>query len=423
LDVWLPYGRTEVCVRIPARNLLGVISPKEMAGAPNPTAEIEKALHEPIGTPRLSEIAKPGDRVAIVVDDKTRAAPSHLMVPPILRELERAGVREEDVTIIFACGGHDVVTREEMGRLVGEEIIRRVNAISHDCRAEDQVYLGTTRFGTPVYVNRTFAEADVKILTGDVELHYFAGYGGGRKSVLPGVSAKETIERNHRMILQPNARAGVLEGNPVHEDMMEAARLAGVDFILNVVMNSRREVVRAFAGDLEKAFYEGVRLVDEMYKVPIHRRADIVVVSAGGYPFDINLYQAYKGIDAALNAVKRNGIIILTAECPEGYGNQTFYEWMSRFKGVKELERQIKRKLAMGGHKAYFLRRALKRATIYLVSVMPDYYAVNVFGFRTAKAVNDAFNEALSQAGRNAKVWVIPHGHSTLPVLTPTSSG
>ena len=417
VDVWLPYGKTEVCARIPTRNFLGTIEPKEKPGVTDPQAEIERALREPLGVHRLNEIAKPGDRTVIVVDDATRATPSHLMVPPILDELNGAGVKDEDVTIIFACGSHRAVEPEEMKKLVGEDTLKRVKAISHDCKSKDQVYLGKTSLGTKVYVNKTFAEADVRVLTGDVGFHYFAGYGGGRKSLLSGISSFETIQRNHAMLLHPKAKMGVLEGNPVHEDMMEAAKLAKVNFILNIVTNSKQELVRAFAGDLEQAFYEGVKLVDEMYKVPIERRADIVVVSPGGNPFDINLYQACKGVISVLETVKRGGVIVLVAECPEGHGNDVFYEWMMKFKSLEEMEREIKRRFLLGGHKAYYLTKALQRVQIILVSIMPDYLAINVFRLKTARAVNDALGQAFDIAGKNARVWAMPLGNTTLPVM------
>lgn len=417
VDVWLPYGKTEVCARIPTRNFLGAIEPKEKPGAADPRAEIERALREPIGAKQLNEIVKPGDRAVIVVDDATRATPSQLMVPPILDELNKAGVKDEDVTIIFACGAHRAVDPEEMEKLVGKDALKRVKATSHDYKSEDQVYLGKTRFGTKVYVNKTFAQADVRILTGDVGLHYFAGYGGGRKSLLPGISSLETLQKNHALFLRPKAKMGVLEGNPVHEDMMEAAKLAKVDFILNVVQNSRQELVGAFAGDLEQAFFEGKKLVDEIYKVSIERRADIVVVSPGGHPFDIDLYQACKGVIGALEAVKRRGIVILVAECPEGHGNDVFSDWMMRFKSLEQMEKDIKKRFLLGGHKAYYLTKALQKAHIILVSIMPDYQAVNVFRLKTARAINDAMRQAFDISGKNAKVWAMPHGNTTLPVM------
>ena len=416
VDVWLPYGKTEVCARLPAQNFLGLIEPKEKQGVSDAKAEVERALKEPINSKRLIEIVKPEHQVAIVVDDATRPAPSHLMVPPLLGELNSAGVKGENITIIFGCGTHRAVTQEEAVQLLGEAVLKRVKAISHDCRAKDLVYVGTTRtYGTKVYLNRVFAEADVKILTGDIGFHYYAGYGGGRKSVLPGVAGEETIKHNHAMLLHPDSKTGVLNGNPIHEDMVEAARLAKVDFILNVVCNSKGDVVRAFAGDLEQAFLEGVKLVDEMYRVPVNRKADIVVVSPGGHPADVNLFQAYKGIDGALEIVKRGGVIVLVAECPEGHGNQVFYDWMVRFDDLKAVEREVKRNFVLGGHKAYYLLKALQKVQIILVSTMPDYYATNIFKLKTARGVNDALNEAFRTVGKNAKVWVMPYGNFTLP--------
>jgi nickel-dependent lactate racemase len=417
VDVWLPYGKTEACARIPTKNYLGTVEPKEKPGVTDAQAEVERALSEPVGTRRLSEIAGPGKTAVIVVDDVTRATPSHLMVPPLLDELVKSGVKEEDITVLFACASHRAVRQDEMAELLGDEILQRVRAVSHDCRSEDNIHLGETSFGTKVYVNKLFAEANVKILTGDVGLHYYAGYGGGRKSVLPGVSGAETILHNHAMLLDAKARTGVLEGNPVHEDMIEGAKLAKVDFILNIVVNSKRELVRAFAGDMEQAFYEGVKLVDAMYKVPIERRADIVVVSPGGHPLDIDLYQAYKAVDNALKAVKRRGVMVLVAECPEGHGNEVFYEWMTRFKSQKEMEKEIKKRFRLGGHKAYYLMKALKTTRIFLVSTMPDYYAVNAFRLKTAKAVNDAMMGAFDIAGKNSKIWTMPYGNLTLPIM------
>jgi nickel-dependent lactate racemase len=416
VDVWLPYGKSDVCVRVPARHLLGSIEPKETPGAPDASAEVERALKEPIGTKRLSEIGNTDSKVAIVVDDMTRHAPTLLMLPPVLAELNAAGVKDESVTVIFGCGTHRAVKPEEAARLIGEEALRRVKAVSHDCKAQDLVYVGTTKkHGNKVLLNRIFAEADVKVLLGDVGFHYYAGYGGGRKSVMPAISCEETIRHNHAMLLNANARTGVLEGNPVHEDMTEAARLAKVDFILNVVTNSKGEIVKAFAGDLEQAFLEAVKLVDEMYRVTVDRRADIVVVSSGGYPADMNLYQAYKALDNALEVVKRNGVIILVAECPEGHGNKVFYDWMARFDEPKPVEREIKRNFVLGGHKAYYLLKALQNHQILLVSSLPDYYASNIFKLKTARAVNDALGEALKLAGSQARVWVMPHGNHTLP--------
>jgi len=418
VDVWVPYGKTEICARIPTRNYLGNIEPKEKEGLKDPKAEVARALNEPIGSKRLSELIKPGNKIAVVVNDHTRSTPTHLIIPPLLEELNKAGIADTEITIIFGCGSHRSPTANEQKAILGEEILHRTKTVSHDCKAKDHVYMGRTSIhGNKVYVNKVFAEADFRILTNNIELHYYAGYGGGRKSVLPAVSAEETIQYNHAMILNPKARTGVLEGNPVHEDMVEAARLAKADFIVNVVTNSRNEIVKAFAGDIEQAFYEGVKLVDEMYKVPIERRADIVIASSGGHPHDINLYQAHKGVENAQDAVKRGGVIIWVAECPDGHGDELFYEWMVKFKDPKELEAEVKRHFRLGGHKAYYLNRTLQRIQIILVSTLPDYYAVGAFRLRTARALNDALRDAFDMVGKDARVLVMPHGNITLPIV------
>jgi nickel-dependent lactate racemase len=338
------------------------------------------------------------------------------MLLPVLSELNAAGVKDENVTVIFGCGTHRAVTDEEARRLLGEEVCKRVKAVSHDCRATDLVHVGNTKMhGNKVYLNRVFAEADVKILLGDVGFHYYAGYGGGRKSVLPAVAGEETIKHNHAMLLNPNARTGILAGNPVHEDMTEAARLAKVDFIVNTVSNNKCEIVKAFAGDAEQAFMEAVKAVDEMYRVSVDRRADIVVASPGGYPADMNLFQAYKALDNALAIVKRGGVLVLVAECAEGHGNQVFYDWMARLGDLKAVEREIKRNFVLGGHKAYYLLKALQNHQIILVSSLPDYYAMNIFKVKTARAVNDALTEAFKTAGSSARVWAMPYGNYILP--------
>ncbi len=418
VDVWIPYGKTDVCVRVPARNLLGTIEPSDRQGVADAKAEVERALKEPIGSNRLYEIAKPECKVAIVVDDATRKAPSEIMLLPVLAELNAAGVKDQNVTVIFGCGTHRAVKPEEATVLIGTEVLKRVKTVSHDCRATDLVQIGTTKtHGNKVLVNRVFAEADVKVLLGDVGFHYYAGYGGGRKSGLPAVSGEETIKHNHALLLHANARSGCLEDNPVHRDMTEAARLAKVDFIVNVVENKKGEIVKAFAGDLEQAFLEAVRLVDEMYRVTVDRRADVLVVSAGGTPADMNLYQAYKALDNVLDAVKRGGVIILVAECPEGHGNQVFYDWMNRLGDLKNVEHEIKRNFVLGGHKAYYLLKALQNHEIILVSSLPDYYATSIFKLKTARAVNDALAEALRIAGSASRVWAVPQGSYTLPVF------
>jgi nickel-dependent lactate racemase len=416
VDVWLPYGKTDVCVRVPVRNLLGSITPIQKPVVADSTAEVERAIKEPIGTRLLSEIAKPEDKVAILVDDAVSKDLTEIMMLSVLAELNAAGVKDENVTVVFGCDTKGLVKPKEAAAFFGDELLNRVQIVTHDIKAKDLVYVGTTKsYGNKIFLNHVFAEANVKILLGEVKLHYYAGYEGGRKSVITKVSGEETVQYNSAMMLNSAAKAGVLTGNPVHEDMSEAARLAKVDFIVNIVRNSKGELVQVFAGDLDAAFLEAVKLVDEMYKVTVDRRADIVVVSAGGNFADANLDQAYIAVDNASDVVKRGGVIILVAECSEGHGNQVFYDWMSRLTDLKSTEKEIKRNFAIGGYKAYYLLKTLQSHKIILVSSLPDYYANNVFKLKTARAVNDALTEAFKIAGSTSRVWTVPFGSYTLP--------
>lgn len=419
--VKLAYGKTELSIDIPDKNFMMTAWPKEIPGSADPIAEIERALKNPIGKPKLSELAKPNHKVAIVVDDATRPAPSHLMLPPILKELHNVGVRKENITIIFATGTHRDVTKEEAVKLLGKDIAEKYKWINHNCDADDLVYKGKTSFGTPVYINRIYDEADLKILTGDITLHYYAGFGGGRKSVLPGVSGRKTIQHNHAMLFDPNSRAGIHIGNPVSEDMTEAARLAGVDFILNVVLNSKKEIVKAYAGDFDLAFVEGIKLVEKMYIVKTNEPADITIASPGGHPFDINLYQAHKAIYFAEQATRKNGYLVILAECPDGIGSKIFEQWMnehSQFSVDEALRRitdKLKENFVLGGHKAYYLTRTTANYKLYLKSSLDPEMLRNVYRINPIDNPQEILNEILDN-NPDYKVLVLPFGNETLPV-------
>lgn len=416
VEAWLPYGRTEVAARIPDENSLDIIDVKERVGVKDLVKEVEAALEDPVESSRLDEIVKSEDTVAIVVDDKTSGSPTRLILSGLLKSLGQAGVRDENITVIFGCGAHSM-TGEEGVAIIGDDVGRRIKIEIHDCHAEDLKYVGETSFGTTVSVNKTFMDSDIRILTGNVAPHYFAGYSGGRTNVLPAIVGIETIRHNHAFLLNPQARRGNLDGNPVHLDMEEALQLVDVDFAVNVVLNPQRDVVRAFAGDVSNVFSEGVRLVNEMCKVNVEAPADIVIVSPGGSPLDNDLYTAYEGVESALSVVKDKGVVVLVAECLEGYAIKAFHDWMIKFNSLSSIRRAVKRKFVWGGDAAYYLRKALGRVKIILVSIMPDYYATGVFKLKTAKTVNSALKSALRMTGRKSSILVLPHGSSTLPIM------
>ncbi|MEM2145205.1 MAG: nickel-dependent lactate racemase, partial [Candidatus Jordarchaeaceae archaeon] len=326
---------------------------------------------------------------------------------------KREGISTDNINIIFGCGTHRKVKEQEAKNLLGEEIAEEIEWTSHNCEAEDLIYIGTTSRGTRVAINPLVAKADLKILTGDICYHFFAGYGGGRKSLLPGVASKEAIIKNHSMITDPKSEIGVLEGNPIHEDMMEGAKFAHPNIIVNTVQNTEKEVIGVFCGELESAFMEGVKFLDKIYRVKSDK-ADIVIVSAGGYPKDIDLYQAYKAIHNALPVVNKNGVIIFVAECREGAGNQVFEEWMKKYNTVEQMKKQLEENFLMGAHKAYYLTKALQKVKMYMITEIPPKELEKVYKIIPVKSVEEAIEDSFNTVTKNAKVKVIPYGSSIL---------
>lgn len=412
--VSLKFGTGEVRLEIPEENLVGIIEPRERPAVPDPVAEVRRALAEPIGSPRLSQMALRGRRVAIMVSDITRPSPTSILLPPLLDELMAAGVRPEDVTIVFGMGIHRPHTPEEQRSLVGDGVFARFRCVD-SCQLE-AVVLGHTSRGTPIEVVRPVAEADVRIATGNIEFHYFVGYTGGAKAFMPGASTRRAIEHNHAMQLEPGAGPGRLEGNPVREDIDEFGARLGIHFILNAVLNSKKQMVACVAGDFIKAHRAGCRIVDDMYKVPIPELADVVLASAGGHPKDINVYQAQKALDNACWAVKPGGIIILVASCREGFGEATFERWMMEARTAQDLIERLKAGFVLGGHKAAAIARVLQKARVWLVSDLPPGLG-RVLMFEPFGSVQQAWQEALAQKGPALRAIVMPYAGSTLPVL------
>lgn len=417
MEIELPYGKKMLKVDVPARNLLAVLKPKGYKQNKSPDELIKSALRNPIGTKRLSEIIaekKKKDSVVIVVDDHTRPCPTDKIIPPLLEELYSAGVKDENILIIFATGSHRSTKPEEAERILGKEVAQRIKYISNDSWGDDFVDVGTTKRGTHVFVKKAYVDADVKILTGDVEIHYFAGFGGGRKSILPGIAKYSTIQDNYkRNFFDPNAKPAKLDGNPMYENMTEAAKLAGVDFTINVVQDDYG-IVGAFAGDFDIVLRKGASLVEKIYKAEAPSKADIVITSANGAPHDIDLYQAYKALHLALDVVKERGAIILVAECPDGAGNRNYDEWMKKYKTKEEMKAELEKEFNIGGHKAYYNHLALEKATLFLVSAMPKEDVEKVFLFKYAPTPQAALEEAFNLYGRDSKVLVVPHGSTTL---------
>lgn len=412
----LPYGETTVRAEVPDGNVLGVLLPRERKAERTIEESVFQALKNPVGDFRgLNEVGI-CDRIVIVVDDHTRPLPSGKILPVLLSELEKSGVGRERVRVFFATGTHRDVTIEDALKLIGA-LAERVEWVSNG-RGVDGKFecVGETSRGNEVKVNEKFLEGDFRIIVSDVEYHYFAGYGGGRKSILPGVSSYQTVQFNHCLMFDERARAGVLDGNPVHMDMLEAAKLAGVDFTLQVVLNSRKEIVHASSGGLIEPFMRAVEKVDEMYKVEVDERADVVVVAADGYPHDIDLYQAFKAISNALNIVKDGGVIILAAECREGHGNKLYFEWMKKYSSSEDVKNALLERFVIGGHKVYYHLKAIENTNILLVSSMDPRVVREVFKLEPCPSLDKAIEKALETVGKDGTIYVLPKGSTTLPV-------
>ena len=406
------FGEGVQAVEVPDRNLLGVLMANEVPKGLTNEAEVARALAHPIGTPRLGEIVRPGEKIAIVTSDITRPCPTWRILPALLDELYAAGCRREDIALVFALGSHRHHTPEEQRKLAGERAWAEIRCVDGD--PSDCVHMGATDCGTPVDITRIVAEADRRICLGNIEYHYFAGYSGGAKAIMPGCSTREAIQSNHRMMVREEAHAGNLDSNPLRQDLEQAAAICGVDFIVNVVLDEHKQIVRAVAGDLVEAHREGCKFLDQMYLKKIDRRADIVLVSQGGAPKDLNLYQTQKALDNAKHAVKPGGTIILIGSCREGLGEKVFEQWMLSAPTPESMIERIGRDFQLGGHKAAAIAMVLKNAEIYLVSELDDDFVEKIF-LKPAKSAQDALDRAFARLGPDATVLAMPYGGSTLP--------
>jgi len=367
--------------------------------------EIERSLNEPFGLD-LEDLR--GCRSAcILASDITRPTPTHLLLPPLIKRLKGVGISE--IEVIFALGTHRRMTPREEGQL----LMDCTGFVCSQHSPASCVSLGETSRGTPVEILDKAASRDLIVATGNIEYHYYAGYSGGGKAVLPGISSERSVIRNHELMRDPRAVTGNL-GSPVRQDMEEAAGIAGLDFILNVVLNSRKEIVQSVAGDFISAHRAGAAAVDTMYRRAV-TPAEIVVTCAGGRPKDLNLFQAQKALDNAKNAALPGGTIILVAECCEGLGNSVFERWAGEARCAEDCWERFGREYEFGGHKAAFLARESLQHQLILVSSLPADKARMCF-MHPAKDLDEALAMARQTQGRDARMLVLPHGDLTLAV-------
>ena len=410
----LKYGKGKTKFNLSEKNYRGTILPNMVEFHLIDEPEVKRAIQNPIESNRLKDIVKSGEKIVIITSDITRPMPSYKVLPEIISELKQGGIKEEDITIVLALGSHRNHTEDEKKALVGEKIyFSGINIIDSDMK--NCIRLGVCKNGTPVDIFSPVAKADRRICVGNIEFHYFAGYSGGSKAIMPGVSSHEAIQANHSNMVKPGAFAGNIDTNPVRQDIDEIIEFISIDFIVNVVLNEKKQIVKAFAGDVIKAHRAGCKLLDEMYKIKVKEKADIVIVSRGGYPKDINIYQSQKGLDNSKHAVKDGGIIIWCASAQEGFGEKTFEEWMTT-KNPRDMISEIKSNFKLGGHKAAAIAMILEKAKIYMVSDLSN-ETIQKLNFTPFSSVQDAIDCAISELGDNSTVLVMPQAGSTLPSL------
>lgn len=421
MRVSMPYGQQPVEIDLP--DSATVAYPPDLPAVGDVGREIRRAMAEPIGTPRLRQIAAGKPDAVVVINDVTRPAPSGIMLEAILEELQAGGIGADAVTAVIATGNHYPNTPAEIEHMIGADLARRLRVVNHDCEDDANLtYLGTSETGLPIWVNSLVAKASLRVLTGLITPHHVAGYSGGRKSIMPGVSGLATIAGTHSFPIRPYAPSmGWMEGNPFHQETVAAARKVGVDFIVNVVKNWQGQVVKAVAGDLEAAHRVGVSACEDSWVVAFPRRYDVVIVTPGGYPRDINLHQSQKAVSAAELVISEGGVIVLLAECVDGIGK--FAEWLVEAKNPREV---IERFRSEGftkdqSSKAFMCARALVDHPVIVCCSGISRDDLEKMFFQYAPSAQAAIDSALSLRGPGASVLALPYAIDCVPKVLPAA--
>lgn len=423
MNVTLDYGKTGLPVTLPADRLIAPpLSIREADPLVNPEAALESALREPIGTRPLAELARGKKSACIVICDITRPVPNKIILPPVLRTLEQAGVPRSGITILIATGLHRPNEGAELVELVGEEIARTYRCENHHGKAQDEhEYLGTTPNGVPAWIDKRYTQAELKITVGLIEPHLMAGYSGGRKLICPGIAGLETVSVWHgpKFLEHPKADCGRVDGNPVHEENTRIALMAGCDFIVNVCIDGKRRVTWLGAGDMIRAWEQGVAFCREVVKAAVPEPCDVVVTSCAGYPLDTTWYQAVKGLTGAMPIVKKGGTIVLAASMTEGLGSPEFRQMLARYRENGEYDRPASSETCeMDEWQLVMLKKVLKHCRVKVVSHgIPAEVLRNDCRVEPAATVEQAVADSLAEYGPSAKLVVIPKGPYVLPVV------
>ena len=422
MRITLEYGKTGLEVELPDDRVVGSLAIKPAPPLENPESVLREKLARPTGSPPLAELARGKTSACIAICDITRPVPNSFLLPPILATLEAAGISRDNILILIATGLHRPNEGQEIVELVGAEIAGKYRVENHHGKVlSEHTYLGTTPKGVPAWIDTRYLQAELKITVGLIEPHLMAGYSGGRKLICPGIAALETVKVWHGpdFLEHPKADCGFLEGNPVHEENTRIARMAGCDFIVNVTLDAQRQITSLVAGDMEQAFLEGVRFIENVVKATVAEACDVVVTSAAGYPLDTTFYQAVKGMTGALPIVKQGGTIIIAASLSEGIGSPEFQQLFRENDSLPGFMQRILGKdyFVMDQWQLEEMAKVRRKAKVKIVSDGLSASTLNGLFVESAPSVEQAVAESLAEYGPAARIAVIPKGPYVLPAV------
>jgi nickel-dependent lactate racemase len=417
MEVKLPYGRSFLKAILPDHFAVDIIEAPMTPPAADPKAIVCAALENLQGELKWSDFANTRS-VAIAVNDKTRPVPHLHLLPPLLERLAGIGIPDAAITFYIAVGTHPPLAADEFSSILPAEVLKRYQVISHDSENESlHMYLGDTAHGTPVWANKSYVQSDFKIVVGNIEPHQFAGFSGGVKSAAIGLSALETINRNHSLMTHPNSQLGTFENNPARQDIEEIGQKIGVHLALNAVLNQDKQIVHALAGDPYLVVRQGVALSRQVCQVAVRQKYRLVISSPGGHPKDINVYQAQKGLAHAARITCPGGTVILTAACPEGSGSPHYEAWMQGKHSYAEVLQCFGAEgFRIGPHKAYQIARDASQLRLLLCSEL-DQALARFLLLNPVGNLQTALDSALSDLPAGERIGILPHASSTIPYL------
>jgi len=409
VECWLPYGKTEVYVSVPLRNLVGTVEPDRGQPSPDPKRAILESLQSPIESRALGDLAKTGAKAAVAIDGTMTPFLATSALSAVVETLLRSNIPADNISIVVGNGLRERSNQELTAAIQASEGLQGVGVLEHTRDASNFTLMGTTSRGTEVKISSPFADADVRIAIGEVMVDHFSGLRGAHSTVLPALSGKATIAKNRSISLEEEVAPGVIEGNAVYSDTVEAARMAKVDLALNLVTNGKGDLLKAFSGDIDKALEEAVKELGDLYRVKAEANADIIVVSAGGSRFDFDLYNSVWALNSVAPIAKKGATIVLLAECPEGLGA----DGLSALSQVDTLS-ELRRRFMLGARAVYLIKTTLRRNEVILVSALPGYIA-EPLGFTVDRTANEALKRL--EGRRSKRTLVVTNGCSTIPFV------